>query len=197
MKKLLFFILFLSLLTISFANVSEDNGSIDVNVTVLPHVTMTFNPTDQLLNSWKKVNSSNETVNEIDPSLRDVRYYATGVNAEIKTNANIEIKSAFIVNTEFMDQSFYNPITGVIDENVVSGGISFIEDSDEYGFYPLAISSTTPKEYTTIIHNYDGTSGFNIQYSMNLRFTEDNWYKIKAGEDITIGYIEVIINTIE
>ncbi|BBE30792.1 hypothetical protein OSSY52_09330 [Tepiditoga spiralis] len=196
MKKLLFIILILSLLTISFANKPEDNGSINVNVTVLPHVTMSFNPSDQLLDSWKKINGVNEKVNEIDPSLRAVRYYATGVNAEIKTNTNIEIKSSFVVNPEAMDPSFYNPATGVVNPETITGGISVIEDSDEVGSYPLAISANEdPKVYTTITHDYDGTSGFNIQYSMNLKFTDDNWYKIKAGT-VTIGHIEVIVNAV-
>ena len=172
----------------------SNDSNIPVNVKILKHVEIEIEDSSIDSNDWKVgLNTYSKLLNNsMDPSERINNYKSLRKKVNVNTNTNVVIKTYFNVDENFMDQNFYN--NNYTLNNIISGAVSFYA----YGSWvdegvPLPITSNELGTQTTYNFEINGSSGnFDIYYNMKIKFTDDNWWKILAGEH-TIGQIVVTV----
>lgn len=152
----------------------------------------------------------------MDPSKRDNNYAQWGNTIKFKSNSKVVVRSKFVPNENNMDSDFYNndyagtehqytDVEGmVVSLNDEIANLDNLIDIFRYfsniynnGFQTLAIASEdNDPSYTSVNLDYkDGET--TIWYGVQIKFTDENWWKVRAGENINIGTIHVIVEAVD
>jgi hypothetical protein len=158
---------------------------------------------------------TNVDVSALDPSKRNNSYAQWGTFVGIKSNSAINIHSHFEINNENILNGFYNDSEAgnINDYGSVNGLVAAIHDQpEEYlanisysdlidifsgNFQALNIASDhNSNGGTTVTRTYDDGVTW-LWYGVQMKFTDENWWKAKAGENINIGTVHLTVESIE
>ena len=207
MKKFLLLVLLVTLFAFAFSNGDGEwqDGEVNVNVEVLKHVEI-FVTTPPVIDNWNRSTNNTPSVQKLDPSVRDYGYITqTGATVGIRANSAMIVKTFFRINTTYMPSSFYNYIPGSItgDFGMIEGGLLVYRSTDvdwdastdplvPYD-YPISIvSDGDPQDYTILNKMYDDGEIY-VQYCFQIKFEDNNWYVLHAGEDHNLGHIIILV----
>lgn len=207
MKKILMFFLLITLVLFAFSNGVDESksGQVNVNVEILRHVEI-FVQTPPIIDNWNKSTPLTPSVQKLDPSVRDYGYITqTGSTVGIRSNSAMIIKTFFRINTTYMPSSFYNYSSGGCSGEFgnIIGGVLVYRNSDvdydattdplELYSYPICITADSdPQTYTILNKMYDDGEIY-VHYGFQIRFTDDNWWLLQAGEDHNLGHIMILV----
>jgi hypothetical protein len=187
-------IISLLILSITILAVTSDNSDIPVNVKILKHVEISVDPSP--MNNWREnmgydpntESLSIDPVDYLDPEQRDHTYQTLNTRLTIKSNIGVVVKSYFRIDEDIMKSDFYNDPYN----NTIEGSILYYWDTTNgTDTLPIPIVRDSDPITTTDIE-FEHHQDLKVDYKMKIRFTDDNWWKILAGEH-TIGQIVVTV----
>jgi hypothetical protein len=160
-------------------------------------------------------------VNALDPEQRENGYMVFwGDFIGVISNYDIKVHSYFKINQEVMQDEFYNDLAegesdfigwGNIEGAVAGIHPDYFEALREFDFkekiyrvfhglnptqaLPIVSGNSFVEGTTTSIENRGKL--MILWFGMQIKFTDDNWWKVQAGENIKIGTIHVTVEAVD
>jgi len=206
LKKIIIIIsIFILGLSVIGTNINYlNNNDIPVNLEVKKHVEIEYQiPED--ITTWAELKDFFglpylKPVENLDPEQRDNRFLGFFSGIQISSNANLVLKSSFVVNQENMDQEFYNNLENNLDGAIgVLSLANAIQDPKTGDFYTYPMRLAEQREdgdYTLIRKSHDYSKMY-LLYNFSVKFTDENWWKVQAGKNINIGTIHVTVEAVD
>ncbi|MGM0641719.1 MAG: hypothetical protein ACQESN_09890 [Thermotogota bacterium] len=207
MKKILLLVLLVSLFAFAFSNGDGEwqEGEVNVNVEILKHVEI-FVQTPPLIDNWNRSTEHTPSVQALDPSFRDYGYITqTGATVGIRSNASMIVKTFFRINTTYMPSEFYNYVPGSTsgDFGNIEGGLLVFRSTDvdfdgttdplELYDYPISITPDSDPQNYTVLNKLHDDGEIYVQYCFQIKFEDENWWMLQAGEDKNLGHIIILV----